>query len=192
MDGKKFLIFRCEGDLIRMHAKDIALIAILLVAGTVLQYLLAMPGLPLIPDIITAFYCLTIIRFGLKVHEAAVLGIAGGILSMLIPGSIFSAGNLVSGPAGAVACYYFYELLRNREAVSPLVATFLATLISGFTFVAIATFFVSGAILVQFGTFREFVMAYLPVIIGTAVLNAGIVEVLVVLFPTGAAARSPA
>jgi len=175
-----------------MHAKDIALIALLLAAGTVLQYLLSMLNLALIPDVITAFYCLAIIRFGMKIHEAAVIGLFGGVLSMLIPGSVFPAGNLVSGPAGAVACYYCHELLRDRKTLSPLTATFLATLISGCTFVAIATFFVPATILVLFGTFNAFVLAYLPVIIGTAVLNAVIVEILVLLFPTGAAVQSPA
>jgi hypothetical protein len=53
--------------------------------------------------------------------------------------------------------------------------------VSGCTFVAVATVVISGTILSRFGNFGEFVMAYLPIIIGTAVLNAVIVQVLVLL-----------
>jgi hypothetical protein len=41
---------------------------------------------------------------------------------------------------------------------------------------------VSTLILSRFGDYGAFVMAYLPIILGTAVLNAVIVQVLVLLF----------
>ncbi len=166
-----------------MKTRDIALTAVLLVAGTVLQYWLSMLRMPLIPDVITAFSCLAIVRFGPKIQEAVGLGIIAGTLSMLIPGSLFSPGNLVSGPAGAYTCYYFAGLFRDRKALAPLIPTFSATLISGCTFVAIATFFVYDALIARFGNFSGFVLAYLPIIIGTAVLNAVIVKALVILLP---------
>jgi hypothetical protein len=105
------------------------------------------------------------------------IGIAGGVLSMLIPGSILHWANLISGPAGAYACYYFYEILRDGKA-APLVTTFSATLVSGLVFVAVATVFLFGTILSRFGDFGAFLVAYLPIIIGTAVLNAVIVQVI--------------
>ncbi len=173
-----------------MESKDIALVAILLAAGTVLQYFLSLLHTLLIPDVITAFYCLAIILIRPKMFEALGIGIMGGILSMLIPGSIFPAANLVSGPAGAYGCFYFYELLRDKRDVSPLVTTFSATLVSGFTFVGIATVFVSGTILARYGNFGEFVVVYVPIIIATAVLNAVIVQILAI-FPGRALARRP-
>ena len=165
-----------------MNSRDFALIAVLLAAGTLLQYFLSPLSLLLIPDVITAFFCLGIILIRPKVHEAVGIGIAGGFLSMLIPGSILPGANLVSGPAGAYACYYFYESFRDGTDLAPFVTTFSSTLVSGCTFVAVATVFVFGAILSRFGDYGAFVVAYLPIIIGTAVLNAGIVQVLVLLF----------
>jgi hypothetical protein len=99
---------------------------------------------------------------------------------MQIPGSILPWANLVSGPAGAYACYYVYETLRDGRT-APLVTAFAATLVSGFAFVAVATIVTFGTILSRFGNFGDFVMAYLPIMIGTAVLNAVIVQVLVLL-----------
>jgi tripartite-type tricarboxylate transporter receptor subunit TctC len=58
---------------------------------------------------------------------------------MLISGSVFPPANLISEPVGAYVCYIFYELLRHRENLAPLVTTFIATLASGFTFAGIAT-----------------------------------------------------
>jgi len=173
-----------------VNSREVALIAVLLAAGTLLQYFISPLGLLLTPDVITAFFCLGIILIRPRIHEALGIGIAGGILSMLIPGSILPWANLVSGPAGAYACYYIYESLRDGR-VAPLVTTFTATLVSGCTFVAVATVVISGTILSRFGNFGEFFMAYLPIIIGTAVLNAVIVLVLVLLYGR-VTARGPA
>jgi len=94
------------------------------------------------------------------------------------------------GPAGAYACYYFYELLRDGKA-APLITTFSATLVSSCAFVAVATVFLFGTILSRFGDFGAFLVAYLPIIIGTAVLNAVIVQLFVLLYGR-VTARGPA
>jgi len=163
-----------------MNSRDILFIAVLLAAGTVLQYFISPLGLLLTPDVITAFFCLAIILFRPKVPEALVIGFAGGFLSMLIPGSILPWANLASGTAGGYACYYFYELFRDGRA-APLVTTFSATLVSGFVFVAVVTAFLFGTIISRFGDFWGFIIAYLPIIAITAVLNGCIVEALVLL-----------
>jgi Tryptophan transporter TrpP len=173
-----------------VNSRDVVLIAVLLAAGTLLQYFISPLSLLLTPDVITAFFCLGIILIRPKIHEALGIGIAGGFLSMLIPGSILPWANLVSGTAGACVCYYFYESFRDRTDLAPLVTTFSATLASGCTFVAVATVFVFGTILSRFGNYGAFVVAYLPIIIGTAVLNAVIVQLLVL--PAGRVmARGP-
>lgn len=163
-----------------MTARDLLFIAGLLLAGTLIQYFVSPLHLLLTPDIITAFFCLGIILFRPKMHEAIGIGVAGGFLSMLIPGSILPWANLVSGPAGAYACYFFYDLFRNGRA-APLATTLSATLVSGFTFVAVVTVVLFDTILSRFGTFEGFMAAYLPIIVGTAVLNAFIVQVLVLV-----------
>jgi hypothetical protein len=164
-----------------VNSRDGALIAVLLAAGTLLQYFISPLSLLLTPDVITAFFCLGIILIRPKIHEALGIGIVAGFLSMLIPGSILPWANLVSGTAGAFVCYYFYEYFQDWTDLAPLVTTFSATLASGCTFVAVATVFVFGTILSRFGDYGAFVVAYLPIIIGTAVLNAVIVQVLVLL-----------
>jgi hypothetical protein len=163
-----------------VNSREAALIAVLLAAGTLLQYFISPLGLLLTPDVITAFFCLGIILVRPGIRGALGIGIAGGFLSMLIPGSILPWANLVSGPAGAYACYYFYETFRDGRA-APLATTFAATLVSGCAFVAVATVIISGTIISRFGNFGGFVLAYIPIIIGTAVLNAVIVQVLVLL-----------
>ena len=60
-------------------------------------------------------------------------------------------------------------------------------MVSGSAFVAVVTVVLSGTILSRFGDFGAFVLAYLPIIIGTAVLNAVIVQVLVLLSGRGGA-----
>lgn len=163
-----------------MNSRDILTIAVLLVAGAVLQYFISPLGLLLTPDVITAFFCLAIILYRPKVPEALAIGFAGGFLSMLIPGSILPWANLFSGAAGGYACYWFHELFRNGRA-APLATTVAATLVSGFVFVAVVTAILYGMIVSRFGDFGGFVAAYLPIIIGTAVLNAVIVQVFVLL-----------
>ena len=174
-----------------MNSRDAGLIAALLAAGTLLQYIISTLHLLLIPDVITAFFCLGIILFRPKIRGALGIGIAGGFLSMLIPGSLLPWANLVSGAAGGYACYSLYESLQDRTDLAPLVTTFSATLVSGCVFVAVASVFLFGTILSRFGDFGAFVIAYLPIIIGTAVLNAVIVQALVLLFHR-VTARGPA
>lgn len=167
--------------MIPVKAQEIVFIAALLLAGTVMQYFISPLKLLLTPDIITAFLCLGIILVRPKMHEALVIGFAGGFLSMLIPGSILSWANLASGTAGGYACYYFYELFRAGRA-APLATTLSATVVSGLVFVAVVTIVMYGTILSRFGDFGGFMAAYLPIIIGTAVLNGLIVEVLTLLY----------
>lgn len=164
-----------------MKSRDIILIAVLLAAGTVLQYFLSRLNTTLTPDVITAFYCLAIILFRPKIYEVPGIGIIGGALSMLIPGSLLAPANLVSGLAGAYCCYYFYELLRDKSNLAPLVATTSATLVSGVAFAAMVTVVLSRTILATYGTFAGFILAFLPIIVITALLNAVIVQVLTII-----------
>jgi hypothetical protein len=174
-----------------VNSRDVLCIAVLLAAGTLLQYFISPSGLLLTPDVITAFFCLGIILTRPKIHEALGIGIVAGFLSMQIPGSILPWANLVSGPAGAYACYFVYKSYRDRRGPAPFFTTFSATLVSGCTFIAVASVFIFGTILSRFGNFGAFMGAYVPIIVGTAVLNAVIVQVLVLLFDR-VTARGPA
>jgi hypothetical protein len=162
-----------------MKLKEIVIVGILLAAGSILRYFLSMLNTPLTPNIIIACYCLAIIVLKPKVFEALGIGIIAGILSMIISGSVFPPANLVSELAGAYVCFIFYEILRHRRNLAPLVTTFITTLASGFTFAGIATIFAGATILAMYhGNFREFVVVYIPIVVITAVFNAIIVQIL--------------
>ena len=165
-----------------MKWRDSVVVLVLLAIGTVLQYFLSLLNTLLIPDLITAFFCLAIILFRPKFYEALGIGIIGGGLSMVIPGSLLPSANLISGLAGAYCCFYFYELLRDKSDLAPLITTFSATLTSGLTFVAIVTLVMFGAISATYGNFAGFIQVYLPIIVITAVINAVIVQALTI-FP---------
>lgn len=162
-----------------MKVKDIALVGILLAIGTILRYPLAMLDIPLTPNMIIAFYCLAIILVRPNVYESVAIGVVAGVLSMLVSGSVFPPANLISEPVGAYVCFSFYEVLKNRENLAPMVTTFIATIASGFAFAGIATIFAGATILARYhGNFGEFVIAYIPIVVITAVLNAIIVEII--------------
>lgn len=161
-----------------VKSKDIAIVGILLAIGAILRYFLAMLHTPLTPNMIIAFYCLAIILIQPKVYEALGIGIVAGILSMLISDSMFPA-NLISEPLGALVCFGLYALLKNRTKLAPTVTTFIATLVSGFSFAAIAIVFVSATVLSKYnGDIWSFVAVFVPIVVITAVFNAVIVQIL--------------
>ena len=162
-----------------MKSKDIAIVGILLAIGAILRYFLAMLHTPLTPNMIIAFYCLAIILIRPKVYEALGIGIVAGILSMLISSSMFPPANLISEPLGALTCFGLYVLLINRTKLAPTVTTFISTLVSGFSFAAIAIIFVSGNVLQKYhGDMWSFVIVFVPIVVITAVFNAVIVQIL--------------
>jgi hypothetical protein len=162
-----------------MNSKDMIIVGILLAIGAILRYFLAMFNTPLTPNMIIAFYCLAIILLKPKIYEAVGIGIVAGILSMVISSSVFPAANLVSEPVGAYVCFIFYEVLRHRENLAPMITTFIATLVSGVTFAGIVTAFMYTTILTMYhGNFSEFFAIYVPIVVITAVSNAVIVQIL--------------
>ena len=161
-----------------MKSKDIAIVGILLAIGAILRYFLAMLHTPLTPNMIIAFYCLAIILIAPKIYEAVGIGLVAGILSMLISGSIFPPANLISEPLGALVCFALYSLIKNRSRLAPTVTTFLVTLVSGFTFAAIAILAVAPTILAKYTTMTGFMIVFVPIVVVTAVFNAVIVQIL--------------
>jgi hypothetical protein len=162
-----------------MKSKDIAIVGILLAIGAILRYFLAMLHTPLTPNMIIAFYCLAIILIRPKIYEALGIGIVAGVLSMMISSSMFPPANLVSEPLGALTCFGLYALLMNRTKLAPTVTTFISTLVSGFSFAALAIIFVSANVLQKYhGDMWSFVIVFVPIVVITAVFNAIIVQIL--------------
>jgi hypothetical protein len=162
-----------------MKSKDIAIVGILLAIGAILRYFLAMLHTPLTPNMIIAFYCLAIILIHPKVYEALGIGIVAGILSMLISSSMFPPANIISEPLGALVCFGLYAVIKNRSKLAPSVTTFISTLVSGFSFAAIAIIFVGATILAKYnGDMMAFVVVFVPIVVITAIFNAIIVQIL--------------
>lgn len=162
-----------------MKSKDIAVVGILLAIGAILRYFLAMLHTPLTPNMIIAFYCLAIILIRPSLLEALGIGLVSGILSMLISSSMFPPANLISEPVGALVCFGLYAVLRGKSILAPTATTFLTTLASGFTFAAIAIIFVGSTILANYnGSMTGFIVAFVPIVVITAIFNAVIVQIL--------------
>jgi hypothetical protein len=162
-----------------MKSKDIATVGILLAIGAILRYFLAMLHTPLTPNMIIAFYCLAIILIHPKVYEALGIGIVAGILSMLISSSMFPPANIISEPLGALVCFGLYAVIKNRSKFAPSLTTFISTLVSGFSFAAIAIIFVGATILAKYnGDMMAFVVVFVPIVVITAIFNAIIVQIL--------------
>jgi predicted RND superfamily exporter protein len=162
-----------------MKSKDIAIVGILLAIGAILRYFLAMLHTPLTPNMIIAFYCLAIILIRPKILEALGIGLVAGVLSMLISSSMFPPANIISEPLGALACFVLYAALRERTKFAPTVTTFVATLVSGFTFAAIAIIAIGATYLAKYnGDMMAFIAVFVPIVVITAVFNAIVVQFL--------------
>lgn len=161
-----------------MKSQDIAIVGILLAVGAIVRYLsLVIPG-PIVSNLVIAFYCLAIILVMPTFTEVIGIGIVAGIVCALLSHSIFPPANLISEPVGAVACLVTYKSLRNKFSLSPAPSTLVGTLVSGSTFVIVAMALIAPTILSKFATMGAFVAAIIPIVVGTAIVNSFIVQIL--------------
>jgi len=171
-----------------MKSQDIAIVGILLAVGAIVRYVATtmVPG-PITSNLVIGFYCLAIILALPKYPEALGIGIVSGIICSLITHSVFPPGNLISEPVGALVCLGLYMLIKDRvKLVAPGITTFVATLASGFTFIAVAVLFATKGItdkIVASGgdptnAVNAFVIASMVIVITCAIVNAIIVQIL--------------
>lgn len=155
-----------------LSIQDIMLVAVLLAAGAVLKYFVGsvvnFGGMK--PNFIIAMYCLAILLIRPKVYEAAVIGLLAGGICQLFPGSPYI--NLASELIGAVAMSLIILIPMNikKFSLQPIVATFISTVLSGGTFVVCLFLFL--------GADSSSLIMYVPIVLGTAVLNTVIVTAL--------------
>ncbi|MBN1193897.1 MAG: ATP-binding cassette domain-containing protein [Methanomicrobiaceae archaeon] len=164
-----------------MKSRDLAIAGILLAIGAILRYLSnIIPG-AIVANPIIALYCLAIILIAPKVKDALGIGIVAGIMSALISHSIFPPANLISEPLGALVCLVVFTALRGRIPLAPGIATFIATLASGFTFLLVSLAVIVASVVTPPGehfTIEAFIIGVSPIIILTAIANAVIAQVL--------------
>ncbi len=152
--------------------KSLVLLAILLAAGFILNMTIgnavAMIGIK--PQFIIAAYALAILLTDASFPQAVVYAVISACVCQLttsIPGL-----NFATEVCGALAMAALIKLNLNvaGKSVTPLVATFVTTLISGALFAVAGTLIMGAAI----GT----VVVKVPLVLGTAVFNAIVVQAL--------------
>lgn len=159
-----------------MSARDMLLIGILLAAGAVLKFTVGsffnFAGMK--PNFIIAMYCLVILLIRPKLYEAAIIGILAGAICQFAPGQPYL--NFASELVGAVAMSLLIRIPMNvrKFSLHPIVATFLSTLASGFTFVGVMYLLYYSGYEIKPTPLGLF----LGIILGTAAFNAVIVQLL--------------
>jgi len=158
-----------------LSIQDILLIGILLAAGAVLKFFVgSIINFGMKPNFIIAMYCLTILIIKPKIKEAAIIGILAGAICQFFPGQPYI--NFVSELFGAIAMVLLIKIPMKigKISLTPTVCTFLSTLISGFTFIAVMyIMYYAGADITPAP-----LTVFLAIIFGTAFINAVIVQVL--------------
>ncbi len=157
-----------------VSVRDFILIGVLLAAGAVLKYfagsVINIGGVK--PNFIIAMYCLGILLIKPKIYESAAIGLLAGAVCQFFPGTPYL--NFVSELAGAVVMALMIKLVINIGKVSftPAISTFVSTVVSGGLFVSCLFIFL--------GATSATLAAYIPIVLGTALINTVIVQVLYV------------
>ncbi|NLK39312.1 MAG: hypothetical protein GX303_03550 [Clostridiales bacterium] len=165
-----------------LSVSDCILIGVLLAAGVVLKQVAgSFFNLGMKPNFIIAMYCLCILLIKPRVVDALIIGLLAGAVSQFNPGTPYI--NFASELAGALSMaliiriplkFKFKSKSLNLSVIIPAVATLISTLISGFVFLGILYIALYAGALVN----PIPVQAFLPIIFGTAFINAIIVQLL--------------
>ncbi|MCH4054449.1 MAG: hypothetical protein LKG38_00555 [Atopobiaceae bacterium] len=158
----------------KLGVSSLVLLAVLLAAGFILNFTvgnaLAIVGIK--PQFIIAAYALAILLTNANAGQAAVFGLISAAVIQLttsIPGL-----NFFTELTGALTMCGLCKLsmkVGGRD-ITPLVATFVTTLVSGLLFAVCGNLIMGAAI----GT----VVVKLPIVLGTACFNAIVVQALVI------------
>jgi hypothetical protein len=158
-----------------LGAAEILLIGTLLAAGAVLKLFVgSVINFGMKPNFIIAMYCLIILLTRPRLREAGVIGLLAGAVCQFFPGQPYI--NFASELLGALtmSLLIMLPLRLGRFSLRPVVCTFVSTLVSGFTFIAIMyCLYYSG-----FDIAPTPLAIFLAIIFGTALINSVIVQVL--------------
>ena len=149
---------------------SLVLLAILLAAGFILNMTvgnaLAVTGIK--PQFIIAAYALAIVLTRANVGQAAVFGLLSAAVIQLttsIPGL-----NFFTELAGAVVMSALVKSGIGGSKANPLISAFATTLVSGALFAVCGTLIMGAAL--------PTALAKVPIVLGTAVFNAVVVQAL--------------
>jgi hypothetical protein len=158
-----------------LQIRDVILIGILLAAGAVLKFFVGtVINFGMKPNFIIAMYCLIILLIKPGIIEAAIIGLLSGAICQFFPGQPYI--NFASELLGAAAMCLLIKipLEKIRLPLKTLVCTFLSTLVSGFSFIAVMYIMYYGGAAIT----PTPLAIFMAIIFGTAAINAVIVQVL--------------
>lgn len=158
-----------------LSLQDLLLVAVFLAAGAVLKYfvgsIINFGGMK--PNFIIAMYCLVIALIRPNVLYCIIIGILSGAVCQLFPGTPYL--NFASEFAGALAMGLLLMIPAKTAVFRTIlnaVFTFISTVISGGLYTVLLFVFVKAQ--------PEAMVGYVPIVLGTATLNAIIVGALYV------------
>ena len=155
--------------------RDLLLTGILLAAGAVLKFFAGtVINFGMKPNFIIAMYCLAILLVRPRLAEAAVIGLLAGAVSQFFPGQPYI--NFISELFGAAAACLLARipLEKIKIPVKPAITAFLSTLVSGFSFIGVMYLMYYGGVNIT----PTPLAVFLAIILGTAAINAVIVQIL--------------
>jgi len=178
-----------------LNPGKIRIIAAILLAGTVLNYLGARIAdafsLPAGIAFLIVAYCLIVMLLPLRLAEVVGIGIVSGALTILsdprhlatilgrqaaTAAGLMASFNLVSEPVGIVACLWAYTFLKGKaRAGVPFTAAFLAACASGIAYLLMVFVFNPSLVAAQPG----YPETFLSRVAETALLTAIVVQVLI-------------
>lgn len=155
-----------------LSISDLLLTAVLLAAGAVLKFfvgsLINIGGMK--PNFIIAMYCMIIVLIKPKIYYCAIIGLLAGAICQFFPGTPYL--NIASELCGAIVMGFAVKIpLQNKKFnFVPAIATFLSTVVSGGLFTVLLIFIMKAD--------KSTLIAYIPIVLCTALLNAVIVQIL--------------
>ena len=155
--------------------QDLLLTAVLLAAGAVLKFFVGtfINFFGMKPNFIIAMYCMAIVLIRPKVYYSLIIGIIAGAICQFFPGTPYL--NFASEAAGALAMGLLVFIPAKSKGLKIGLAaftTFISTVISGGLYTVLLFVFIKSD--------PSAMAAYVPIVLGTATLNAIIVAALYV------------
>lgn len=158
-----------------LDVQGIVLVAVLLAAGAILKLtlgsVLSFAGMK--PNFIIAMYCLAILLIRPKPLQAAIIGLIAGLICQIPLLAATPLINIASETLGGLVMglFMYLPVKLGRFDAQPLIASFIATVVSGYTFVFILASINGIALNVA-------LITYAIMVFGTATLNCALVQVL--------------
>lgn len=164
-----------------LSTQDLILVAVLLAAGAVLKLTVGslFSSFGMKPNFIIAMYCLAIILTKPRLGQAVIIGLIAGLICQIPLLNATPLLNIASETLGGLTCGLLLRVPMNiggKLDVNPFVNTFISTFVSGATFAGIAIYV---NVVSTGGAVLPALIAYAVIILGTAAINAVIVQALV-------------